>query len=103
MTDDQRIEAARIAYDRAMRVPGCWQAQQALQMDLARGGFEQISAAHHVRDPLIGVIDHHRQLVGPESVGAFHDKVAIVARQVALDTALPGVFEHRGLIPGGHP
>ena len=38
------------------------QAERTLQQDLARGGVEQVGAAHHVGDALVGVVDHHRQL-----------------------------------------
>jgi hypothetical protein len=60
------------------------QAQLALQVDLARGVVGQVGAAHHVGDALGSVINHHRQLVGPQAVGAVQDEVAHGLRHVLL-------------------
>ena len=52
------------------------QAERALQQDLARRGIEQVGAAHDVGDALRGIVDHHGQLVGPETVGAREHEIA---------------------------
>jgi hypothetical protein len=56
----------------------------ALQQDLARGVVGQVLAAHHVGDALRGVVHHHRQLVGPQAVGAVEHEVAHLVRHVLL-------------------
>ena len=51
------------------------ESQRALDEDLAGCRVDQVAAPHHVGDPLMGVVDHHRELVGEEPVGASHHKV----------------------------
>jgi len=43
---------------------------------LAGGGGEEVSAADDVGDELGGIVDDDGELVGPEAIGAFQDKVA---------------------------
>lgn len=75
-----------------------WQAQQMLQVDLARGGGEQVAAADDAGDVLEGVVHHHRKLVGVQAVGALDDKVADLAFEVLGDMALEGIVEFNGII-----
>ena len=68
--------AVGVQHQRQVQVARGGQAQRALQQDLARSGVEQVGAADDVGDALVGVIHHHRQLVGPVAVGATQDEVA---------------------------
>ena len=63
--DQRRVQVARRR-----------QAQRALQVDLARGVVGQVLAAHDVGDALRRVVDDHRELVGPQAVGALEHEVA---------------------------
>ena len=49
-----------------------------LQPDLAWCGGKQVCAAHHVGDFLFAVVDHDRQLIREQSIGALDDKIADV-------------------------
>ncbi|MNL04214.1 hypothetical protein D3C87_1247790 [compost metagenome] len=69
------------------------QAQQVLQVDLARRGVEQIGPAHDMGDALRGVIHHHGELIGPQAVRAAQDEVAEFRFQVLALAALPAVVE----------
>ena len=69
------------------------QVQQPSQHALARRGTEQVGAAHHVRDALGGVVHHHRQLIGPQPVGAAQGDVAHRPRHVLLLRPQPAVLE----------
>ena len=51
------------------------QAERGAQRDLAAGRREQVVAAQHLVDALVGVVHHHRQLVGHDAVAAAHDEV----------------------------
>jgi hypothetical protein len=53
-------------------------------MDLSWRGYQQVGTAHDIAHSLLGIIHHHGQLVGPETIGAQQDKVADVCRQVLL-------------------
>jgi len=75
------------------------QSEQPLQQDLARRGIEQIRAAHHVGDALIGIIDHHRKLVGVEAVGAEQDEIADFLIHGLRDIPLEPVGECDGFTP----
>lgn len=74
-----------------MQVVGRRQAQRALQQNLPRRGIEQVGAAHHVADALRGVVDHHRQLVGPATVGAQQHEIADLGVHVLGDGAAHAV------------
>lgn len=69
------------------------QAQRLLQQDLPRGGIEQIGAAHHFGHPLRGVVDHHRELVGPAAVGTAQHEVADFGMHVLLLRATQAIVE----------
>ena len=66
----------RTQYQRGMQVLRRGQLQALLQPDLARGVVQQVGAAHHMADTLVGVIHHHGQLVGKAAVGAQQHEVA---------------------------
>ena len=79
--------ARRVDRRRDVQVARRRVAEQALQVDLPRRRIEQVGAAHHVGDALLGVVDHHRELVGELPVGAIQHEVADVAleRSAAAD------------------
>jgi hypothetical protein len=54
------------------------QFQGAIEQQLAEGRAEQIGAAHHLGDPLGGVIDHDGELVGRNVVLSPDDEIAKV-------------------------
>ncbi len=98
----RQLLARGIGGDRQVGVGRLRHAEQALQMDLAGGGVEQVGAAHHVGDARLGIIHHHRQLVGEQAVGAQHHVVAGVEREIFLLPALDGVLEADRAL-GAHP
>ena len=51
------------------------QAQALIEPELPGGGGEQIPPPHHLGDPHVPVVIHHRQLVGIHPVGAAEDEV----------------------------
>lgn len=55
------------------------EAETALQVDLARGGNEQVLPAYDVCDALVGIVGDDGKLVRPKSVGTQEDEVADVA------------------------
>ena len=61
----RQLLARRAEHQRHVHVARRRQPQGTLQENLARRVIEQISAANHVGDPLLGVVDDHRQLIGP--------------------------------------
>ena len=65
-----------------MQVRGRRQAEQTLQVDLARGVVGEVFAAHHVRDALGRIVDDHRELVRPQAVRAAQHEVADRAAEV---------------------
>ena len=69
------------------------QAQKFLQIPLAGNGPQQIAAAHHLGHAHLGIVHHHRKLVGEHAVRAAHDKVPALLRQgLVLGTVCP-VYE----------
>ena len=58
------------------------EAEAALQVDLARGGNEQVLPAYDVCDALVGIVGDDGKLVRPKSVGAQEDEVTDVAGEV---------------------
>src|SRR5690606_23013661 len=67
--------------------------EQLLQIELTRRVVEQVGAAHDVGDALVGVIEHHGQLVGVQAVTAPDDEVAHLALQLLAELALHPVGE----------
>ena len=77
-------------------------AEQAEEVDLARGRVEQVGTAHHMGDARIGVVDHHGELIGEETVGALDHVVARIVGEVDLLRALHCVIEADRAF-GAHP
>jgi hypothetical protein len=76
-----------------MRVAGLAESQGALQQDLAGRREQQVRAAHHVRDPLKGIVDDDGELVGVDAVGAPQHEVADRCIDHLLLLPLDSVFE----------
>ncbi|MCY1381707.1 hypothetical protein D9M69_696460 [compost metagenome] len=76
-----------------MQVTRLAEAQQFLEVELARGRVQQVGAAHHLVDALPGVVQDHRQLIGVEAVAPANDEVAHFAAQVLAVLALHAVDE----------
>ena len=66
---------------------------------------EQVAAAHDVVDAHVKIVHDHHQLVGEQAVGAAHDGVADVARQIEFLMAEHCIIELDGcarVCVGGH-
>src|SRR5690554_2737413 len=74
------------------------QPQQLLQVDLARGGVEQVAASHDVADSLKSVIDYHSQLVGKQAVLAQDDEITDLLSGILLLGPLNQIIEGNPLI-----
>lgn len=68
-------------------------AQAALQIQLARGRYQQILTAHNMADALLGIVYHHRELICSKTIGAQQYKITDVACQIVLITADDAVVE----------
>ncbi len=90
--------AAGIDYDRHMRVNGRGIVQAALQPDLSGGRVEQIVAAHHIGDPLPGIIYNDGKLVGKQTVSPSDNKIAHIQREILLAVPLQAVVEANRLM-----
>ena len=64
-----------------------------LQQDLARRGIEQVGTTHDLGDALRGIVHDHRQLVGPQPVGAAQHEIANFGIDTLLDMAADRVIE----------
>src|SRR5689334_13827832 len=62
-------------------------------MNLAGRRVEQVGAAHDIADVLLGVVDHHCELVGEQAVGAVEDEVADVPLEHLLMPTLHAIDE----------
>ena len=67
----------RFDYERQMQVSRNRQLERLQQSQLPRGAVEQVGAANYIRDALIGIVDHHRKLVGQYAIAAAHDHIAV--------------------------
>ncbi len=63
------------------------QPEQLVEPQLAGRRGQQVGAAHDVRDPLIGVVDDDRELVGDDPVAAPQDDVAARVARAARPAA----------------
>ena len=81
-----------------MHPGGQGQAEAFDQIALAWRGVEQVVPAHHLGDPLPGIVHHRGQLVGDDAVGTAHHEVADVAGQILAIAALQGVVDAHAAI-----
>ena len=97
-----KLLARGIGSNGQVQVARLRQAEQPLQMDLARGRIDQVRAAHHVGDALRRVVHHHRELVGEHAVGAPQHEITDFAFDGLREAAEQPVLEHHGLGCGAH-
>lgn len=76
-----------------MRVAGLAESQRALQQDLAGCREQQVRTAHHLSDPLKGIVDDDGELIGVDAVGAPQYEVAGGFLDNLLLWSLDAVFE----------
>ncbi len=62
-------------HQRHVRVTRLGQPKQALEEQLARRGHGEVRAADDLADSLVGVVDHHGDVVGRSAVAALEDEV----------------------------
>jgi hypothetical protein len=82
-----------IQYDWGVQVSWLRCTQHPLHMDLPRSGIEQVGAADHIRDTLLGVIDHYGQLIGVGAIRTQSDKVTAVVVDVLTLQPLYSILE----------
>ena len=85
--------AVGVQHQRHVAVARLVQAQQPRDQQLARRGVQQVVAAHHLADRLVGVVDDHRQVVGVRAVPAAQRDVV----DGRLHLAVHQVGERHGL------
>jgi hypothetical protein len=83
----------RVGRHGKMQIARRGQRERALQHDLPRRGGEEVCAAHHVGDALLGVVHHDRELVREEPVAPPQHEIAHLARDVLPDAALHPILE----------
>ena len=83
----------RVNRDRNMQVLRCRQTQQFLQVNLPRGGIEQVGTAHDVGDALSGIVYYDRKLVCKKSIAPFQYKIADFLFDALFNSALSQVRE----------
>ncbi len=68
-------------------------AEQSLKMQLAGRGKQEVRASHHVGDGLLGIVHHHRELVGEQAVAPAQHEVADVPGHALGDMPLDAIVE----------
>jgi hypothetical protein len=58
--------------------------------------LQQVGAPHDIGDRLLGIVDHHCELVSVQAVAALEDEVAHVARDILRDAALHAIDDLDG-------
>ena len=84
-----------------MRVLGSRKSKGALNQNLARGRLEQIAAPYDFADSLLGIVHHHREMVGDDPVRTKHHEIADLILQTLRREPLNRIVEPeaRGLDP----
>ena len=84
--------AGFIEYERDMDILRRFDAKQRGEVGLPRRGGEQVIAADHLVDVLVGIVDDGGQVIGPSSIlaAAAQDKVVHVARIGAVEGVVDG-------------
>jgi hypothetical protein len=67
----------RLDHERQVQVSRYWQLQRLQQCQLPRGAVEQVGTANYIRDALIGIVDHHRELIGKYAIATAHNHIAV--------------------------
>ena len=68
-------------------------AERTGQHHLPGGRAGEVGTAHDVGDALGRIVDHHRELVGPQPVGALQHKIADLGGDVLLEAAAQPVID----------
>src|SRR5690606_35339285 len=71
-----QLLSVRTGHQWQVRIAGHGYPERVLEEDLPAGGIEQVRAADHVGDALVGIVHHHGELVGPVAVSAAKYEVA---------------------------
>ena len=79
----------------------CRQTQQPVEIELPRGGGQQVGAAHHFGHAHPGIVHHHRQLIGKHPIGTAEVEIAAVPQQVLPVLAHTAI--HKDDLFVGHP
>ncbi len=96
--------AIRTEHERHVRVSHLGQAEQPLELALRADRGEEVGAAHHLADLLVGVVEHDRELVAELAVGAPHHHVLRHHLLAAEHEILDRLGPRRGAqSPGGAP
>src|SRR3954471_9914655 len=89
----RELFAGGIGDHRHMQVAGRRVAERTLKRDLARRRPQQVGAPHHIRDAVVGVVDHDGELVGMQAIAPLHHEIADVAREVLRKAAADPILE----------
>ena len=87
----RQLFAVGAEHQRQVQIARRRQAEQALQMHLPRRVVGEILAANDIGDALCRVVDHDRELICREPVGALEYEVADLVGQVLHECAEPTV------------
>lgn len=71
-----------------------------LKKNLAGRVVKEVFAAHDVRDALLGVVNNHGKLIGPQTVGSLDHEVTDVAFQVFGKRAAATIGETDNFVGG---
>jgi hypothetical protein len=83
----------RVHRDRQVQVLWNRQAEQTLQIYLARSGIKQIRAAHNMRDALKRIVHHYGKLICKQVICALDHEIADLAFETLVDAALQFITE----------
>src|SRR5579859_7418977 len=67
--------------------------QKFIEQNLPGSGTEQIGSAHHLVNAHQAIVDHHRELIGKDAIGAIEDKISYSVLDVLCDGSLQQVGE----------
>ena len=95
--------AVRREEERQVTEGGRGGAEQPVEVELTRGGGEQVAPPHHLGDPHRGIVRNHRQLVGKDPVRTAEDKVPAFPREILAAAAIVPVEKGDLLIRHDQP
>ncbi len=87
------LRAIEVLDDRQMHVDRPLVAQRLLQRDVEHGVEQVLLAAQDVRDAHLGIINHHREVIGGHAVALADDEVLHLAGRHALAGPEHGIVE----------
>ena len=80
-------------HQRYMRIRRMLEAEKRLQIHLLGRGAKQVDAAYDGGHALLGVVDHHGELIGERAIRAPDEKISAIACKILLVAALDAVDE----------